>query len=134
MSTLFQEGVDGVLRLVHPDKEIYLQIVVTKLLIPRVLRLAQYARMEGNTGQKRIYDRLQESYYWKAMATEVSTTVPNFGKCARNCVHIKSKTSTIKLFPATRPSEFVALYILVRLTKTTPGFQYELVVVNIFTK
>lgn len=51
-------------------------------------------------------------------------------KCAPSRVLLKIKTNLMKTFPASRSLEFVALYTLGLLTRTTTGFQYFLVIVD----
>ena len=132
--SLFFEADDGVLCRRDPNEDGLVQIVLPASLQARVLRLAHYSELAGHPGQSRLHRRLKQSFYWPHMAADVATTVRNCRSCAKNRLRLMKRTGLMKLFPALRPLESVAIDILGPLPKGSNGHQYLLVIVDRFTK
>jgi hypothetical protein len=68
------------------------------------------------------------------MALDVTNTVRNFNTCAKNRVKERSRSSYLKLFPATRPFAHVAIDIFGPLPKTEHRNRFLLVMNDRFSK
>ena len=129
----FYEDEHGVLRRKCPyDGQV--QIVLPETLRPRVLHLTHHSLLAGHPGQTRLYNTLRRTYYWPHMAADVFATVRNCGRCAKNRILLRKRTNYLRLFPATRPLESVAIDVLGPLTKTKKGHRYILVMTCRFSK
>lgn len=62
------------------------------------------------------------------MTAKVATTVLHCDKFVMNRFRLKRKTNPMILFPPKLQLEFISLYFVVPLTKTTTGFQYIFVI------
>ena len=100
----------------------------------RVLRLAHYHVLAVHPGQTRLHNRLRRVYYWPQMAADCATTVRECNSCAKNRVRLMKQANPMKLFPATRPLETVAIDILGPLPKSKSGHRFILVITDRFTK
>ena len=131
--TFFDDD-DGVLRRQHPSIPTLTQLVVPQSIRPRLLTLTHHSLLAGHPGQNRMFYTLRETYYWPHMAADIAATVRNCRHCARNRVRLRRHLHRLKLFPATRPLESVAIDILGPLTKTKSGKRFLLVITDRFTK
>ena len=68
------------------------------------------------------------------MAADIVATVRDCGPCSRNRVRLRKRTHPLKLFPAVKPLEDVAIDILGPLPRTENGHRYILVIADRFTK
>ena len=132
--TAFFEDTDGVLKR-HPRLDLVrAQIVLPETLRPRLLTLAHHSLPAGHPGQNRMYYTVRQTYYWPQMAADVAATVRNCRKCARNRILLRRHLNRLRLFPATRPLEAVAIDILGPLPKTDGGFRFLVIITDRFTK
>ena len=74
-----------------------------------------------------MYHSLRREFYWLNMALDTHECVRNFSRCAKERINLKAHSQFLKLFPASRPLEFVAIDILGHLTKTAQGNRFLLV-------
>ena len=134
LETHFFEGNDGLLRREHPtDPEIF-QILVPDTLRPRVLDLAHHTIQAGHPGQTRMHRHIRETYYWPQVATDIYKKMRNCTNCAKNRVKLRKRTHPLRIFPATRPLESLAIDILGPLTKTKKGHRFLLLMSDRFSK
>jgi len=131
--TRFRMNEQGVLIREHPSNNNQ-QIVVPERLRPRVLMLHHHPVVAGHPGVRRMYDTLRQGYYWPTMIVEVFATVRACETCARDRAPLSRHTNPLKLFPAKRPLEDVAIDILGPLPKTSQGNLYILVMMDRYTK
>ena len=108
--------------------------MVPQSLRGKVLYLNHQSRFAAHPGGTRLFSIMRRTYYWPAMALDVYA-------CVRDCVHyakemlaLRKHASFLKLFPATRPLEQVAIDILGPLARTTKGKRYLLVFSDRFSK
>ena len=132
--TLFFEAEDGVLCRRDPRESDVVQIVLPKTLKHRVLRLAHYHPLAGHPGHSRLCGRLRRTYYWPQMSADAMVTVRECTHCAKNRIRLMKKTNPLKLFPAAKPLEQVAIDILGPLPKSISGAQFVLVMTDRFSK
>ena len=83
----------------------YRQIVVPKALRERILYMGHHTVLAGAPGGRKLYATLRRDYYWPSMAVDCYRTVRNCTECAKNRLKLKRNASTLKLFPATSPSQ-----------------------------
>ena len=110
------------------------QIVVPQSLRARLLHASHYARMAGHPGGRKLYYKLRRHFYWPAMALDAYNTVRQCATCARNRIKLRKHSSTLKLFPAKAPLEFIAIDLLGELIKTPRGNRYLLVMTDRYSK
>ena len=130
----FFEDSDGLLKR-RPHREPDLtQIVLPRSFRSRLLTLAHHSQLAGHPGQNRLYYTLRLTYYWPHMSVDIAATVRDCRSCARNRIRLRRHLHRLKLFPATRPLESVAIDILGPLPKTKSGYRFLLIVTDRFTK
>lgn len=112
-----EEDSDGILVRVS-NKDGARQRIVPKSLRERVLCLAHYPKCAGHPGRDRMFKTLRRDFFWPRMSYDVSCFVTNCPSCSRKKLKSQGRTSKMKLFPPSRPLEFVALDILGPLPET----------------
>ena len=111
-----------------------LQIVVPSTLRKRLLRIAHHAPVTAHPGRSKMFETLRRDFYWPSMSVDIHHVVEDCDTCARNRGKEKRNEYPMKLFPATRPLEHVAMDILGPLPRTKHGKRFILVVTDRFTK
>ena len=110
------------------------QIYAPKVLRSRILLLAHYPRLVGHPGGTRMYQTLRRTFYWPSMALDVFNTVRQCSACAKERLSLRKHSKFLKLFPAQRPLEFVAIDILGPLPRTKNGYKYLAVITDRYSK
>jgi len=123
----------GILVRMHPSHG-HVQIVVPEKLRPRVLLAHHSSAVAGHPGVRRMYNTLTRGYYWPTMIVDVHATVRACETCARDRMQFIQHTNPLKLFPAKRPLDDVAIDIMGPLPKTTHGKLYILVMMDRYSK
>lgn len=93
----------GVLVHLHPDDLFHTQTVVHESLQPRSLNLAHQPRPPGHLGQRRMFQKLHNLFYWPQMTTDIAATVRKCPQCAKSGVRLHKHANKLQLFPATEP-------------------------------
>ena len=130
----FFENHQGVLKRTHPFDPDIVQVVVSRTLRARLLRLCHNPVIAGHPGQNCMYYALFREYYWPHLAADVASTVRGCRTCATNCIKLRKDLNRLSLFPATRPLESLAIDILGPLPKTNAGKRFLQVITDRFTK
>ena len=130
----FHEGPDGILLRRHPVQPDLAQIVLPRVLRPRVLRLCHYSLLAVHPRLNRMYYHIRRIYYWPHMAADVAATIRNCAHCARNRVNLRKHTNDLKLFPAEGPLQAISMDILGPLPRTERGKRFLLVINDRFSK
>jgi len=81
-----------------------------------------------------MYNTLTRGYYWPTMIVDVHATVRACETCAKDRMQFIQHTNPLKLFPAKRPLDDVAIDIMGPLPKTTHGKLYILVMMDRYSK
>ena len=110
------------------------QIVVPKSLQARVLHLEHFPRTAGHPGVSRMFRSLRRRFFWPRMAVDVADTIRQCDVCSRNRIKERTRTSYLKLFPASSPLTYVSIDILGPLPKTNHGNRFLLVMTDRFSK
>jgi len=110
------------------------QVVVPETLRPRILMSYHQATVAGHPGVRRMYDTLRQGVYWPTMIVDVYATVRGCDTCARDRVQVNKHTNPLKLFPAVKPLEEVAIDLLGPLPKSRKGKLYILVIADRYSK
>ena len=134
LDTNFFESNDGLLRRQHPTDPEIIQIVLPETLRPRLLDLAHHTKLAGHPGRTRMCRNIRETYYWRQIVADVYKTIRNCATCAKNRVKLRKRTHPLRIFPATRPLESLAIDIFGPLTKTKKGHRFLLVISDRFSK
>ena len=111
-----------------------LQRVVPKRLRAKILFLAHHPRLAGHPGGTKIYYTLRREIYWPHMANDAFSTVRNCASCAATRGTLVRHQKNLKLFPAARPLDFVAMDLLGPPPKTAHGNRHVLFMTDRFTK
>ena len=130
----FFEDHQGVLKRRHPFEPDTVLAVVPRTLRARRLRLCHNPAITGHPGQNCMYYALRREYYWPHLAADVAATVRGCRTCAMNRVKLRKHLSRLRLFPATRPLESLAIDILGPFPKTKTGKRFLLVITDCFSK
>ena len=128
------EDQQGVLIQRHPFDPDIVQDVVPRTLRARLLQLCHTSTIAGHPGQNRMYFALRREYYWPHLVADVAATVRGCRTCAMNRFKLRKHLNRLKLFPATRPLESLAINILGPFPKTKAGERFLLVITDRFTK
>ncbi|CDF32578.1 unnamed protein product [Chondrus crispus] len=110
------------------------QIVLPTMLRKKVFYLCHHTRTSGYPGDTKMLYTMRRTFYWPSMALECHACMRQCDSCARERVQLRKHSTFLKLFPARRPLEFVAMGILGPLPRSTKGNQYFLVISDRFLK
>ena len=130
----FFEGHHEVLKQRHPFDHDIVQVVLPRTLRDRLLQLCHNPAIAGHPGQNLMYYALRREYHWSHLATDVVFTVRGCRTCAMNRVKLRKHLNRLRLFPATRPLESLAIDILGPLPNAKAGKRFPLVITDRFTK
>ena len=111
-----------------------LQIIVPASLRQRLLEIAHCAPTSGHPGRAKLYQTMRRAFYWPSMTVDIHHLVENCTTCAKNRMKEQKNVYPMRLFPATKPLEFVAMDILGPLPRTQHGMRFILVITDRFTK
>ena len=111
-----------------------LQVVVPSSLRKRLLEIAHYAPTSGHPGRAKLYQTMRRSFYWPLMTIDIHHLVENCTACSKNRMKEQRNVYPMRLFPATKPLEYVAMDILGPLPRTKHGMRFILVITDRFTK
>ena len=111
-----------------------LQMVVPESLRKRLMDVAHSAPTSAHPGRSKMYQTLRRHFYWPSMTVDINQWVENCPSCARNRIKDQKHIYKMKLFPASKPLEYVAMDILGPLPRTKHGKRFILVVTDRFTK
>ena len=111
-----------------------LQIVVPSSLRKRLLEIAHCAPTSGHPGRAKLYQTMRRGFYWPSMTVDIHHLVENCTTCAENRIKEQKNVYPMRLFPATKPLEYVAMDILGPLPRTKHGMRFILVITDRFTK
>jgi hypothetical protein len=74
-----------------------------------------------------MYATLRKSFYWHTLAKDIYQFVANCPSCAKSRLKRNRRTNYLKLFPPSKPLEFISLDILGPLPVTKSGNNYLVV-------
>ena len=112
-----------------------LQIFVPLKIRQRVLYLSHYTPLAGHPGITKQFYTMRQTFYWPGMVADIRKTLQNCHACVQERIKLRTHSAPMKLFPARRPLEFVAIDILGPLEKdATDGSRYILVITDRFSK
>ena len=100
----------------------------------RLLFLSHHTPVTGHPGITRQYYTMRQTFYWPSMAADIRAVSRSCHLCAQERMKLRTHKSTLKLFPAKEPLEFVAIDLLGPLPKSTKGFKHLLVMTDRYSK
>ena len=110
------------------------QFIVPKKMIGQILLKFHDNPLSAHPGFFRTYRKIQMSYFWPTMKSDIKRHV----RLCKDCVRFKSaKPATktpLKSIEAERPLQIVAMDFVGPLPKSDRGNQYALVLVDHFTR
>ena len=110
------------------------QILVPARLRPRALYLHHYTPVAGHLGVTRQYYTMRNNLYWPKMAEKIRQTSQNCHHCAKERIKLRNKSNPLKLFPAARTLEFVAIDLLGSLEPAYDGSKHICVISDRYSK
>ena len=111
-----------------------LQVIVPASLRKRLLDIAHDAPTAGHPGRAKLYQTMRRVFYWPSMTVDIHHKVEGCTLCAKNRIKEQRNVYPMRLFPATKPLEYVAMDILGPLPRTKHGMRFILVITDRFTK
>ena len=81
-----------------------------------------------------MFKSLRRDFFWPSMSTDIGKFVLRCPSCTRKNLKSQRKTSVMKLFPPSRPLEFVAIDILGPLPETAAGNRFVLFIGDRYSK
>lgn len=108
--------------------------VVPERLRQKILLLAHHSRLGGHPGINKMYYTLRQSFYWPNMMADIRRCCQECHSCVQERLALRKHASALKLFPASRPLESVAIDILGPLVKSARGHRFLLVIACRFSK
>jgi len=109
--TRFYKNGDGMLCR-HGHEEGTQQVVVARSLVANIFKRKHSSPLGGDLGETKMYRTLRGRYHWPSLAADVFGWVAACGTCAKNRLMEVRSSSSMRLFPATEPSEAVAIDLL----------------------
>ena len=86
----------------------------------------------SHNGFRRTYAALKQLYYWKGMKKDVLMHCKHHQVCAKQKVE-RTKYIKDNFRPGSMPMEFISMYLVGRLSKTSSGHEYALTVICMLT-
>ena len=111
-----------------------LQMIVPESLKERLLDVAHSAPTSAHPGRSKMYQTLRRHFYWPSMTVDIHQWVDRCDACARNRIKGQKNVYKMKLFPPSKPLEYVAMDILGPLPRAKAGKRFILVITDRFTK
>jgi len=111
-----------------------IQTVIPETLQPRVLYLAHYPLLAGHPKSTKMYETMRRQYYWPRMMEDVTQTAKDCRECAEARGTRYKSQKPMKLFPARKPLEFIAMDLLGPFPATESGSTNILVITDRFSK
>ncbi len=99
----------------------------------RLLFLAHHTPLSGHPGIAKQFYTMRREVYWPTMIADIRRVSYSCYTCARERLKLRSHQSPLKLFPAVKPLESVALDILGPLPKTSQGHIFSLFMTDRFS-
>jgi transposase InsO family protein len=110
------------------------KMVLPRELRPEALREAHDAPQAGHLGVEKTYQRLAVSYFWPNMFRDVAKYIQTCDKCQRTKVEQGSPAGLMGRRIVEGPWTTIAADIVGPLPRSKSGFQYLLVIQDLFTK
>ena len=130
---MFAENDKGLLVRISPVDRSE-QVVVPQSLRAKILYLNHRPRFAAHPGGTRMLSTMRRTYHWLEMALDVYACVRDCVHCEKEKLALRKHALFLKLFPATRPLDQVAIDILGPLARTTQGNRSLLVISDRFWK
>ena len=125
--------IDGILHHENPANQGYLRIVVPKTLQQEVLKEAHSGRFAGHFAERRVYNTLKKSYWWKGMRAAVRTHCRSCLTCATRKGTGRASRPPLQPIAVGGPFHRMGVDVL-QLPLTESGNQYAIVFLDYLTK
>ena len=125
--------IDGILHHENPANPGYWRIVVPKSLQQNVLEEAQSGRFAGHFAERRVYDTLKKSYWWKGMRAAVRRHCRSCLICATRKGTGRAARPPLQPIAVGGPFHRMGVDVL-QLPLTESGNQYAVVFLDYLTK
>ena len=109
-----------------------LQMIVPESLRERLLDVAHSAPTSAHPGRSKMYQTMRRHFYWPSMTVDIHQWVDRCDACAKNRIKEQKNVYKMKLFPPSKPLEYVAMDILGPLPRTRTEKRFMLVVTDPF--
>lgn len=88
----------------------------------------------GHCGQKKLYAKLRNNYYWKRMTYDIAKFIKNCEKCQHNKVRLSNKEPMILTKTSQKPFDVVIIDTVGPLPTSQQGNRYALTMICDLTK
>eukprot|EP00795_Rhopilema_esculentum_P005376 gene5376-551_t len=110
------------------------QLIVPKTMVGQLLVKFHDNPLSGHPGFFRTYRKIQMSYFWPTMKSDIKRHVRHCKDCARFKSTKPATKTPLKSIETERPLQIVAMDFVGPLPKSDQGNQYALVLVDHFTR
>eukprot|EP00795_Rhopilema_esculentum_P001556 gene1556-16005_t len=110
------------------------QLIVPKTMVAQLLVKFHDNPLSGHPGFFRTYRKIQMSYFWPTMKSDIKRHVRHCKDCARFKSTKPATKTPLKSIETERPVQIVAMDFVGPLPKSDQGNQYALVLVDHFTR
>ena len=110
------------------------QLIVPKTMVGQLLVKFHDNPLSGHPGFFRTYRKIQMSYFWPTMKSDIKRHVRHCKDCARFKSTKPATKTPLKSIETERPLQIVAMDFAGPLLKSDQGNQYTLVLVDHFTR
>ena len=125
--------IDGILHHENPTNPGYWRVVVPKSLQQNVLEEAHSGRFAGHFAERRVYDTLKKSYWWKGMRAAVRRHCRSCLTCATRKGTGRASRPPLQPIAVGGPFHRMGVDVL-QLPLTESGNQYAIVFLDYLTK
>ncbi len=110
------------------------QFVVPKTMVGQLLVKFHDNPMSSHPGFFRMYRKIQQSYFWPTMKTDIKRHVKHCSDCAKFKSTKPATKTPLKNIVTEKPMEIVAMDFVGPLPKSDRGNVYALVMIDHFTR
>eukprot|EP00794_Sanderia_malayensis_P000882 gene882-biopygen147 len=121
-------------RCVMKGEKIRKQFVVPTVLVGKLLVKFHENPLSAHPGFFRMYRKMQQSYFWPTMKTDIKRHVKHCNDCARFKSTKPATKTPLKNIVTERPLQIVAMDFVGPLPRSDKGNVYALVMIDHFTR
>ena len=110
------------------------QFIVPKSMVGQILVKFHDSPLSAHPGFYRMYRKIQQSYFWPTMKTDIKRHTRHCGECAKFKSTKPASKTPLKPITTERPMQIVAMDVVGPLPKSDRGNTYALVMTDHFTR
>ncbi len=110
------------------------QLVVPEPLRKLVLEHSHDGLLGGHYGFNKMFYRVRQDFYWPSMADDIRQYVQTCESCNARKLSLDKQIGDLQPFQSHEPFDIIGVDLVGPLPKTREGYQYILVVQDLFSK